>query len=150
MPWRTAIDNVAIVLSRQGRTQARAEARAGAMAWLDRVGLAEAAHVYPGALSGGMRQRVAIARALAARAPIVLVDEPFSNLDAATASVLRDDLTGYLRAERRAVVWVTHDAAEAAAVGNRTLTMHGPPDGHWAIGARPERPRTPIPTDRSS
>lgn len=131
MPWRTAVDNVAIVLPR--------DARGLALDWLDRVGLGDAADVYPAALSGGMRQRVAIARALAAAAPVVLVDEPFSHLDAVTAEQLRHELTAHLQAGRHSVVWVTHDPAEAAAVGDRTLTMHGPPDGTWQLTARAER-----------
>ncbi len=68
LPWRTALENVELVLAPGARPRARD--------WLARVGLAEAASVYPGALSGGMRQRVAIARALACETPIVLVDEP--------------------------------------------------------------------------
>jgi len=143
MPWRTAIDNVAVVLPGHDR--------APALAWLDRVGLADAANVYPAALSGGMRQRVAIARALAAGAPIVLVDEPFSNLDADTARGLRDDLTTHLRAGRHTVIWVTHNAAEARAVGDRTLTMHGPPAGDWTITESQSTPLLPQPLpDRSS
>lgn len=133
MPWRTAIENVEIVMPRGSRRHA--------LEWLDRVGLAEAADVRPGALSGGMRQRVAIARALAATAPVVLVDEPFSHLDEATSDALREELTTHLRAEHHTVIWVTHDAAEAATVGDRTLTMHGPPDGAWVVG-RARQPRS--------
>ena len=77
LPWRTAIQNIEVVLEHHERSLAKE--------WLERVGLGDAANVYPAALSGGMRQRVAIARALAAKAPVVLVDEPFSNLDVVTA-----------------------------------------------------------------
>lgn len=132
MPWRTALENVAVVLPRRDRGAARA--------WLDRVGLAEVADVYPGALSGGMRQRVSIARALATHAPTVLVDEPFSNLDARTAGSLRDDLTGHLREGGHTVVWVTHDRAEALAVADRILTMDGPPDGGWHLDGSSTQP----------
>lgn len=124
-PWCTALENVELVLA--------PAARADAAAWLERVGLGDALHVYPAALSGGMRQRVAVARALAVDASVVLVDEPFSNLDVATASALRDDLTAHLRALGRTTVWVTHDAREAATVAARTLWMAGPPSGRWTL-----------------
>ncbi len=125
LPWRTALENVELVLAPGARPRARD--------WLARVGLAEAASVYPGALSGGMRQRVAIARALACETPIVLVDEPFANVDATTAEHLREDLVAELRRERRTAVWVTHDDREAAAVADRMLVMAGPPTGAWRV-----------------
>lgn len=128
LPWRSAIQNVEVVLDPTQRSQA--------LRWLSRVGLADAANVYPSALSGGMRQRVAIARALATNASIVLVDEPFSSLDVATADQLRTDLTAHLRSGGHTVLWVTHDPEEAAAVGDRTLVMQGPPDGSWHITAQ--------------
>lgn len=125
LPWRTAIQNIEVVLERHERRLAKE--------WLERVGLGDAANVYPAALSGGMRQRVAIARALAAKAPVVLVDEPFSNLDVVTAKRLRHDLTTQLRAGGHTVFWVTHNPAEAAEVGDRTLAMEGPPHGSWQL-----------------
>lgn len=131
LPWRTALANIELVLPKVQRPKARE--------WLDRVGLADAAHLYPIALSGGMRQRVAIARALACDASLVLVDEPFSNLDAGTSTRLRELLMTELRELKRPVVWVTHDAAEAAAVASRTLEMRGPPEGLWQL----ERPVGP-------
>lgn len=124
-PWCTALENVELVLA--------PAARAKAAAWLERVGLGDALHVYPSALSGGMRQRVAVARALAIDAAIVLVDEPFSNLDATTAAALRDDLTAHLHLLGRTTIWVTHDAEEAATVASRTLWMAGPPSGQWRL-----------------
>lgn len=125
LPWRTAMGNVALVLPKQQRGRARG--------WLERVGLADATHLYPVALSGGMRQRVAIARALASEASLVLVDEPFSNLDAETADRLRELLTTELGSLRCPVVWVTHDAREASLVASRILEIDGPPDGSWRI-----------------
>lgn len=125
LPWRTAIENVEFVLDRDDR--------ATAMLWLERVGLADAAHVYPGSLSGGMRQRVSIARALACSSPLVLVDEPFSHLDATTAAALREDLSGHLRQAESTVIWITHDPDEASAVADRTLEMAGPPTGEWSL-----------------
>lgn len=124
LPWRTAHENVALVLD---------DGDADARLWLDRVGLSDAADLYPGQLSGGMRQRVAIARALAFDAPLVLVDEPFSNLDALTASRLRELLITHLDEGKRAAVWVTHDPIEAAQIAPRTLVVQGPPTGSWQL-----------------
>lgn len=131
LPWRTALENVELVLDRQHRHVA--------MQWLERVGLADAAHVHPAGLSGGMRQRVSIARALAVGAPLVLVDEPFAHLDTVTAEELRVDLLAHLRGTGSTVVWITHDPAEALAIGDRTLTLAGPPTGGWTIEERSEQ-----------
>lgn len=140
LPWRTALANVEVVLPAERRHLARE--------WLDRVGLADAVHLFPAALSGGMRQRVSIARALAFDSDVVRVDEPFSNLDAGTAERLRDLLTEQLRTLGRVVVWVTHDAGEAEVVARRTLVMDGPPFGAWRVHGRdpmpPSRPDTDV------
>lgn len=125
LPWRTALQNVELVCD--------ADAADRAQTWLERVGLANESDLYPAQLSGGMRQRVAVARALAHDAPLVLVDEPFANLDAATARALQDELATHLVEQRRTVLWVTHNGAEAATVAKRTLTMAGPPTGAWQV-----------------
>lgn len=125
LPWRSALKNVELVLPKAQRHKARE--------WLDRVGLADASHLYPIALSGGMRQRVAIARALACDASLVLVDEPFASLDAETAERLRTMLTDELGQLDRPVVWVTHNATEAGLVASKILEMNGPPDGTWKV-----------------
>lgn len=127
LPWRSALANVELVLPDEQRPRAKE--------WLERVGLADAMHVLPGALSGGMRQRVAIARALACDASLLLVDEPFASLDADTATRLRDLLVEELRLLQRPAVWVTHNAAEALAVAPRILHVEGPPTGGWSIAA---------------
>ena len=99
--------------------------RARALALLDRVGLAEAAAQRPAALSGGMRQRVALARTLFEDRPLVLMDEPFSALDAITRFQLQD-LAAELLAER-SVLLVTHDPLEALRLGHRILILSGRP-----------------------
>ena len=129
LPWRTALQNVELACDPDRRERARD--------WLNRVGLAGDMHLFPAALSGGMRQRVAVARALAHGAPVVLVDEPFASLDGPTATTLRDDLSSHLRDEGRAALWVTHHRDEAVAVAERTLVMAGPPSGDWHIESRP-------------
>lgn len=127
LPWRSALANVELVLPKTRRHVARE--------WIERVGLADAAHLFPIALSGGMRQRVAIARALACDASLVLVDEPFASLDADTSIRLRDLLTRELKALQTTTVWVTHNAEEANAVATTILEMDGPPNGSWRVKA---------------
>lgn len=129
LPWRTARQNVQVVLPRQQRDTATL--------WLQRVGLGDALDEFPAALSGGMRQRVAIARALACDAAIVLIDEPFSSLDAVTSRNLQELLTAELAALGRPAVWVTHDPVEASSVASRTLFMDGPPNGAWRLHRGP-------------
>jgi len=125
LPWRTALANVELVCAPDQRHRARY--------WLDAVGLADAAGLFPAQLSGGMRQRVAVARALAFDAALVVVDEPFASLDAATAAAIRSDLVAHLAETDRTALWVTHDPDEAAAVATRTLRLAGPPTGAWEL-----------------
>ncbi len=90
---------------------------------LDLIDLADAAGVMPHQLSGGMQQRVALARALAPRPDVVLLDEPFSNLDAALRTQLRADVREILRAAGTAAIFVTHDQDEALTLGDRMAVM---------------------------
>lgn len=124
LPWLSALDNVLL----GGRLRGEAvlpEAAHRARELLARVGLTGREGDRPGTLSGGMRQRVALARTLMEDRPIVLMDEPFSSLDAIT----RYDLQG-LAAEclaGRTVLLVTHDPLEALRLGHRVLVMAGVP-----------------------
>ncbi|HIW73618.1 MAG TPA: ATP-binding cassette domain-containing protein [Firmicutes bacterium] len=122
LPWLTAQENVALPLERL-LTKREAAARAGE--WLKRVSLADAAGLYPAALSGGMQRRVAIARALAFPAGLLLLDEPFSGLDEALWRELAR-LIARERAERPTVL-VTHIREEAEAMGAALLPLAGPP-----------------------
>ena len=90
---------------------------------LELVDLPDAANRMPHELSGGMQQRVAIARALAPRPAVVLLDEPFSNLDAALRTQLRGDVREILRAAGTAAIFVTHDQDEALTLADRTAVM---------------------------
>ncbi len=123
LPWLTAADNVALGAKLRGEPTGPARARAREL--LDAVGLAGAANLKPAAMSGGMRQRTALARTLAEDRPIVLMDEPFSQLDAITRHGLQD-LAARLLAGRT-VCMVTHDPAEALRLGHAVWTLSGSP-----------------------
>jgi len=118
-PHLTVLDNVRFGLT----ALPRGEQRARAMAALERVGLADRARDWPHALSGGEQQRVALARSLVREPAAILLDEPFSGLDAHLKAGVRDDLTAALRAEGAAVLIVTHDAAEALMIADRLVLM---------------------------
>lgn len=120
-PHLTVEDNVAYGLRRHGwsRTDARARARE-LLSWVDLVGYEDRP---VDALSGGQAQRVALARALAPRPAVLLLDEPFSALDAELRGRLATEVAAMLREQGVAAVHVTHDPAEAAAMADRTLSL---------------------------
>ena len=120
-PWLTAVDNVAFGLAIEGMP--KEERRARARAFLDRVGLSGFARHYPHELSVGMRQRLGIGRAMVVDAPLLLMDEPFAALDAQTRRHMQDELLGIWAADRRTVVFVTHDIDEAVRLGDRVIVM---------------------------
>jgi len=105
------------------RTLGRSAARAAAEDWLGRLRLEGLGGRYPDQLSGGQAQRVSLARALAAGRPILLLDEPLSHLDPDLKAALATELDGWLRAAGTTLVYVTHDAAEAAPLCHRTLAL---------------------------
>jgi len=106
--------------------------------WLERLGLASLADMYPGQLSGGQRQRTAIARTLALQPDLLLMDEPFSSLDAPTRESLQN-LTLELQAENRlTLVIVTHSIEEAAVMGSKILLLGPPPNTQAEVIANPE------------
>jgi NitT/TauT family transport system ATP-binding protein len=124
-PWMSVVDNVAFGLKLEG--VARRERRARAMSYLERVGLAAFAHHYPHELSVGMRQRLGIGRAMVVDAPRLLMDEPFGALDAQTRHRMQNELLAIWAADRRTVVFVTHDIDEAVLLGDRVVVMSGRP-----------------------
>lgn len=141
-PWMDVLDNVAFGLEMGG--MGRSERRARAMSYVERVGLAEFAHHYPHELSVGMRQRVAIGRAFVADPPMLLMDEPFGALDAQTRWVLQAELLRIWTEQRKLVVFVTHDIAEAVLLADRILVMSGRP------GRILEEIPVPIPRPRAA
>ena len=123
-PHLSAVDNVAFGLRAGG--QSRAASRRTAMAWLERVGLADVADVRPGALSGGQAQRVALARALAPGPRLLLLDEPLAALDAGTRMHVRSDLRSHLADYAGCTVLVTHDPLDAMVLADHLVVLeHG-------------------------
>jgi NitT/TauT family transport system ATP-binding protein len=139
-PWKTAIENVAIGLETAGI--APIEARTRAKAWLTRVGLQTFADRYPHMLSGGQRKRVGLAQVLIRDPKILLMDEPFGPLDAQTRQIMGNLLLDLWTADRKAVLFVTHDLEEAIALSDRVVIMSAGPAasiiGDWRVPlARP-------------
>ena len=120
-PHLSVLDNVAYGPRRRGLS--RAEAAAQAQEVLALVGLSELEQRLPAQLSGGQQQRVALARALATRSPLLLLDEPLSNLDEKLRSELRHDLRGLFGQLGAGVLLVTHDQREALALAHRVAVM---------------------------
>ena len=125
LPWLSVLDNACFGLEAQGVPVAGREARA--MAVLRRVGLADFAAARPSQLSGGMRQRVALARLFVSDADVLLLDEPFSALDAQTRVVLQQELLDLWTGTGRSVVYVTHDIEEALLLCDRVVVLSARP-----------------------
>jgi sulfonate transport system ATP-binding protein len=123
MPWLTVQENVEFALLKRPRAQRRPLAEKA----LARVGLLSFADSLPQQLSGGMAQRAAIARALVARPEVLLLDEPFSALDAFTRFSLQDHLLEIWRAEQPTMLFVTHDIEEALVLSDRVVVMRARP-----------------------
>src|SRR5215510_6431620 len=140
-PWKTALENVAIGVETAGMQ--REEARERATAWLARVGLAGFGTRYPHMLSGGQRKRVGLAQVLIRDPKILLMDEPFGPLDAQTRQIMGNLLLDLWHADRKAVLFVTHDLEEAIALSDRVVIMSAGPAariiGDWKVAL--PRPR---------
>jgi sulfonate transport system ATP-binding protein len=139
-PWKTALENVAIGLEIVGTP--RSDARKRAQDWLNRVGLAGFGDRYPHMLSGGQRKRVGLVQVLIRDPKILLMDEPFGPLDAQTRQIMGNLLLDLWSADRKAVLFVTHDLEEAIALSDRVVIMSAGPAariiGNWKVPlARP-------------
>ncbi len=143
-PWKTALENVAIGLETAG--VASSEARPRALAWLKKVGLGAFGDRYPHMLSGGQRKRVGLAQVLIRDPKILLMDEPFGPLDAQTRQIMGNLLLELWSADRKAVLFVTHDLEEAIALSDRVVIMSAGPAsriiGDWRVPLK--RPRDDI------
>jgi sulfonate transport system ATP-binding protein len=123
LPWLSVAKNVGFGLEDRPKPERNARVKAQ----LDRVGLADKATVWPRELSGGQAQRVAIARAFVTRPEVLLLDEPFSALDAFTRADLQDHLLDVWADQKPTLVIVTHDVDEALVLADRVIVMRARP-----------------------
>ncbi|WP_428965682.1 ABC transporter ATP-binding protein [Micromonospora fluostatini] len=141
LPWLTVVDNVAFGLKQRG--VGRAERTRTARDLLARVGLRGFGDHYPRQLSGGMQQRVGLARALAVNPSVLLMDEPFSAIDAQTRLLLQTDLLRIWDETAMSVLFVTHAMDEAVFLSDRVVVMRPRPGTvHEVIDIDLPRPRT--------
>jgi NitT/TauT family transport system ATP-binding protein len=149
-PWKTAIDNVAIALEVDGTP--RRDALEKAQAFLVSVGLGAFAFRYPHMLSGGQRKRVGLAQVLIRDPKILLMDEPFGPLDAQTRQIMGNLLLELWSADRKAVLFVTHDLEEAIALADRVVIMSAGPSariiGDWRVALPRPRDITEVRLDK--
>ena len=124
-PWLTVQQNIEFGL--RERRMPRLERRERVRRQIASVGLSGFEQRYPQELSGGMRQRVALARLLINNPKILLMDEPFAALDAQTRSMMQQELLGVWSAERRTVIFITHNIEEAVMLGDRVVVMTARP-----------------------
>lgn len=120
-PWKPVLANVAAGPMFRGRS--RSESMRQAREWVRRVGLAGFEGHYPHQLSGGMRKRVALAQTLINEPRVLMMDEPFSALDAQTRQIMSDELLGLWELTRPSVIFVTHDLEEAIALADKVVVL---------------------------
>ena len=128
LPWRSALRNVTAGLEFRGLPRAESEQRGHD--WLRRVGLTGFHDRYPHQLSGGMRKRVALAQMLILDPQILLMDEPFSALDIQTRQLMENELLELWSANRKSVLFITHDLEEAIALSDRVIVLSAGPATH--------------------
>ncbi len=126
MPWRNALQNVVAGLEFRGLP--RQEILEKGSDWLRRVGLAGFGDRYPHQLSGGMRKRVSLAQTLILDPNLLLMDEPFSALDVQTRQLMENELLDLWSADRKSVVFITHDLEEAIALSDRVVVLSAGPE----------------------
>jgi len=143
LPWRTVLGNVAYAVSSKWRKWDRAKVNAHARTFIDLVGLRGSEHKRPSQLSGGMKQRVGIARALSITPKIMLMDEPFSALDALTRGTLQDEVRRICVETGQTVFMITHDVDEAIYLADKIVLMTNGPGAVLA-----EIVENPLPKDR--
>ena len=143
LPWRTVLGNVAYAVTSRWRGWPKARVHDHARRFIELVGLKGAEHKRPFELSGGMKQRVGIARALSIEPKIMLMDEPFSALDALTRGVLQDEVRRICVDTGQTAFMITHDVDEAIYLADRIVLMTNGPDAMIA-----EIVENPLPRER--
>ncbi len=147
LPWLTAYENVALGVDQVHSCWPAAKRRAHVLRHIALVNLSPARDKRPAQLSGGMRQRVAVARALALDPAVLLLDEPFSALDALTRATLQDEVEALWETERKTVLLVTNDVDEALLLADRILPLSTGPCATLGVEIRVDLPR---PRDRQA
>ena len=127
LPWRTALENVALTSEIARKELAREERLAEARKWLALAGLAGFEDRLPHELSGGMQQRVSLSRALAFHPAILLMDEPFAALDEITREAMQDELLRLWKVTESSVLFVTHSIGEAILLSERVIVLSARP-----------------------
>jgi nitrate/nitrite transport system ATP-binding protein len=132
LPWRSVAGNVAYAVSSKWRRWSKSQVVRHSQKFIDLVGLTGAEHKRPAELSGGMKQRVGIARALSIEPKILLMDEPFSALDALTRGTLQDEVRRICLETGQTVFMITHDVDEAIYLADRIVLMTNGPGAVFA------------------
>ena len=132
MPWMTVSENIRVAVRAAHPAWTRAQVAEWVQRYIDMVGLTGAEGKRPAALSGGMRQRVGLARAFSTQPKVLLLDEPFAQIDALTRGVIQDELVRMWTASRNTVFMVTHDVDEAIVLSDRIGLMTSGPDARLA------------------
>ena len=143
MPWMTVAQNVRLAVRSAYPAWTGAQVDECVARYVEMVGLAGAEHKRPAALSGGMRQRVGLARAFATEPKVLLLDEPFAQIDALTRGVIQEELVRMWTASRNTVFMVTHDVDEAILLSDRIALMTNGPEARLAeiVEVKIPRPR---------
>ncbi|MGH7414339.1 MAG: ABC transporter ATP-binding protein [Candidatus Rokuibacteriota bacterium] len=144
MPWMTVSQNVRLAVRSAYPRWAGAQVDECVRRYVEMVGLAGAENKRPAALSGGMKQRVGLARAFATEPKVLLLDEPFAQIDALTRGVIQEELVRMWTASRNTVFMVTHDVDEAILLSDRIALMTNGPDARLAeiVEVKLPRPRS--------
>ena len=143
LPWRSVLGNVSYAVSSKWRDWSKETVTEHAMKFIEKVGLKGSEHKKPAELSGGMKQRVGIARALSIEPKILLMDEPFSALDALTRGALQEEVRRILLETGQTAFMITHDVDEAIYLADRIVLMTNGPEAMIA-----EIVENPLPRDR--
>jgi nitrate/nitrite transport system ATP-binding protein len=144
MPWMTAFENIRIAVKAANPNWDGKRIAEYVQQYIDMVGLKGAEYKKPAALSGGMRQRVGLARAFAVQPKVLLLDEPFAQIDALTRGAIQEELIRMWMATRNTVFMVTHDVDEAILLSDKIALMTNGPEARLAeiIEVNIPRPRT--------